>query len=873
MLNSVIVKIVEFCVRRRWIVLVFGILLAGAAAAYDVARFSITTDTENLIARDLPWRQRQADFAKAFPEKEILAVVTARTPEDAEQATNALEGALSKRTDLFRSVVQPDGGKFFQRNGLMFEPLSSVKGSMAGLSSADVLVGTLAADPSLRGVMKALDFAAEGVQGGEIKIDQLVWPLSLADKTLSDVLAGRPTTFSWQTLVQGAQPQAAQLRHFIEVQPILNFSALQPGRKATDGIHQVAADLNLGEKFGATVQLTGAVPLDDDQFSVIRQSALRDTLTALLGTLIILWLALRSWKLVVAVYFSVMVGLAVTAALGLALVGAFNLLSIAFFVLFVGLGVDFGIQFSVRYRSERHKCGELQESLRRAAREVAAPLTLAAAATAVAFFSFLPTSYKGLSELGLIAGCGMLVAFLCSITLVPAMLAVLAPPGETAPVGFRSLGPLDDFLQRHRMAVIVGTFLVVIAGAPLLLRLPIDFNPISLQDPHAASVVTYRELQGNPLTSGTDAEVLAGSLAEADTIANHLAALPEVLRTLTLNSFVPDDQEQKLAVIKAAAARLRTALDPKREPAPSDKDTVVAIGSTAADLLKIAGAATGPGAEAARQVSASLTRLAQSDVTTRKRAESAFVPSLVYDLQRLRGSLDPQLVTISNLPPALVRDWLLPDGRARLQVLPKGDAGNDDVLRKFAISVMTAEPTATGPAISLYESGRTVIDAFIEAGAVALAAIAILLLVALRRLTDVLLTLIPLLLAGAVTLEICALTHTVINFANIIALPLLLGVGVALKIYYILAWREGKTGLLESSLTRAVIFSAMTNAVAFGSMWASSYPGLSSMGKMMALALLCTMAAAVLFQPVLMGPPRQARTASRSVGLVPDAAE
>ena len=97
---------------------------------------------------------------------------------------------------------------------------------------------------------------------------------------------------------------------------------------------------------------------------------------------------------------------------------------------------------------------------------------------------------------------------------------------------------------------------------------------------------------------------------------------------------------------------------------------------------------------------------------------------------------------------------------------------------------------------------------------------------------------------GVVTLEICVLTGTALNFANIIALPLLLGVGVAFKIYYILAWREGKTGLLQSSLTRAVIFSAMTNAVAFGSMWSSSYPGMSSMGKMMALALLCTMAAA-----------------------------
>jgi predicted RND superfamily exporter protein len=300
---------------------------------------------------------------------------------------------------------------------------------------------------------------------------------------------------------------------------------------------------------------------------------------------------------------------------------------------------------------------------------------------------------------------------------------------------------------------------------------------------------------------------------------------------------------------------------------------VDAIRSTAEDLSKVAGAASGPGAQAARHVSELLTRLAQSDTAMRKSAEAAVVPSLIYDLDRLRNSLNPQLVTLQTLPSDLVRSWLLPDGRARVQVLPKGDPSNDDVLRRFATSVMAAEPSATGPAISLYQSGRTVIGAFIEAGALALAAITILLLIALRRVTDVLLTLTPLLLAGAVTLELCALTGTAINFANIIALPLLLGVGVAFKIYYIMAWREGKTGLLQSSLTRAVIFSALTNAVAFGSMWSSSYPGLSSMGKMMALALLCTMAAAVLFQPVLMGPPRQARASRPATGLLPHAAE
>jgi predicted RND superfamily exporter protein len=146
--------------------------------------------------------------------------------------------------------------------------------------------------------------------------------------------------------------------------------------------------------------------------------------------------------------------------------------------------------------------------------------------------------------------------------------------------------------------------------------------------------------------------------------------------------------------------------------------------------------------------------------------------------------------------------------------------------------------------------------AFFEAGAWALGSIAILLWLALRRLGDVVLTLVPLLLAGAVTLEICVLIGMPLNFANIIALPLLLGIGVAFKIYYVMAWRAGRTKLLQSSLTRAVIFSAATTATAFGSLWFSSHPGTSSMGKLLALSLFCTLAAAVLFQPALMGRPR-----------------
>jgi hopanoid biosynthesis associated RND transporter like protein HpnN len=871
MVNSAIVRLVDYCARHRWTVVVAGTLIMLLAFAFDAAKFSINTDVEGLISQDLPWHQRQVEMSRAFPQKGISVVVKAPTAENAELATNALAERLSKQPDLFPLVGQPDSGEFFERNGFLFGSPAEVRKSAEGLMQALPVMGTLASDTSLRGVMKALSFAAEGVRRGKLKLEQLSWPLSLADRTLKDVLAGKPAAFSWEELLQGHKLRPDELRHFINVQPALDFSQLQPGQKATEGIRRAAADLDLRGKFGATIDLTGQVPMNDEQFSVIRHSAVRDTLAAVLGVLIILWLALRSWKIILSVFFSLMVGLAATAAIGLAMVGSFNLISIAFFVLFVGLGVDFGIQFAVRYRTERYEHDGLHQALRWAARKAGNPLALAAAATAVGFFSFLPTSYRGLSELGLIAGCGMLIAFFCSITLVPAMLALLDPPGERAPMGFRSLAPVDDFLQRHRIAVVAGTILVVLAGTPLLLHLPFDFNPVNLQSPESASVRTYRELQSDPQTSGNSAEVLAPSLEQANAVAKRLAALPEVSRVLTLSSFIPSDQEQKIAALKAASQRLGAALNPPRQqPAPTDQDNVAAIQNAAEDLSRASGRANSAEAETARRVSGLLKQLAAADALVRAKAEAALLPALVHDLERLRKSLTPELVTAKTLPADLVRAWVLPDGRARVQAMPKGDANNTEVLRDFATAILAAEPSAAGAAVSYYESGKTITNAFLQAGLLALAAIAILLAVALRRWTDVLLTLVPLVLAGLVTLEVCVLDDLPLNFANIIALPLLLGVGVAFKIYYIMAWRAGKTGLLQSTLTRAVVFSAMTNAIAFGSMWSSSYPGMSSMGKLMALALLCTMAAAVLFQPVLMGRPRQALPAS---GTMPDLRE
>ena len=238
-------------------------------------------------------------------------------------------------------------------------------------------------------------------------------------------------------------------------------------------------------------------------------------------------------------------------------------------------------------------------------------------------------------------------------------------------------------------------------------------------------------------------------------------------------------------------------------------------------------------------------------------ATRAFVEPLTQDLADLRGLLRPEPVTRDSLPENLVADWVAADGHERVEAIPKGDSNDNATLQKFARAVLSVEPTATGQAIETLAWGETIIRAFLEAAGWALLAISLLLWIVLRRVGDVLLTLVPLVVAALMTLEICAMSGFALNHANIIALPVLLGVGVAFKIYYIMAWRRGQTDFLQSALTRAVFFSALLTATAFGSLWLSTHPGTSTMGKLLALSLACTLVSAVLFQPALMGEPRR----------------
>jgi hopanoid biosynthesis associated RND transporter like protein HpnN len=486
-------------------------------------------------------------------------------------------------------------------------------------------------------------------------------------------------------------------------------------------------------------------------------------------------------------------------------------------------------------------------------------LALAAFATMAGFYAFLPTTYRGVSELGEIAGTGMLIAFAASITILPALLAVIKPPAEKEPVGYKFLAPVDDFIERHRYVIVIGTLAVAIAGTPLLRNLHFDFNPLNLDSQKTEAVSTVLDLMKDPETDTQTISVLEPDLAGADRVAEKLRALPNVARVTTLSSLVPDDQDKKLAIIGSGKAALGPTLNPAAplDP-PADSDEVDSIRRAAAAFQRVAGTATGQGADDARRFVDLANKLADAAPDVRRRATDVLVPPLKTTLATLRDSLEASHITLDTVPTALKALYLsTTTGQARAEAAPRGDPNDNANMIEFSKEVQTVAPKATGQPVSIQEAGKTVKEAFIEAGIIALSSIFVILWIVLRRVGDVLLTLVPLLLAGLVTLEITVLIDMPLNFANIIALPLLLGLGVAFKIYFVMAWRAGTKKLLQSSLTRAVFWSALTTATAFGSLWASHHPGTSSMGKLMALALVCTLCAAILFQPALMGPPRK----------------
>ena len=858
MLSLLLSRVAAWCARRAAVTAVVALLMAGAGVWAVHARLGVDTDTGNLFSGSLPWKRTQAAMRAAFPQNEDLLaiVVDSAVPEVAEQTAKALALALSFDRTHFQSVRQPDVSPYFDRVGLMFLDPKALGTLLDQTVDAQPFLGQLAADPSLRGLAGALALLAQGVDAGA-DLRSFKAPLEGFHTALAAAAAGHPAPLSWQRLLSGPLTSLAGPYRFVLAKPVLDYGDIQPGAAATAAVREQAAKLPFVHDGTARVRITGSVALDDDEFASVEQGMVGGLVGSLFVMVGLLFLALGTWRVIVPVVLTLLLGLILTAAFAALAVGTLDLVSVAFAVLFVGLAVDFGIQFSARFREAEIDEPGLVPAVGLATRRAGAQILVAAAATAAGFLAFTPTSFRGVAQLGLIAGVGMLIAFACTMTALPALFGLFRPRALGAEGGYAWARPVDRWVVRWRRPVLWGSAGLALVGMALLGQVQFDSDPLHTKNQSTESVRTLNDLAADPVTNPYTIDVLMPSAVAAAELAPRLKMLPTVDDVLTLDSLVPDEQDVKLPLIADAAGLLLPTLAAAPTSAPP----------TAAEMHKaVADAAAAIGAVAPKLAADDPLRLVAADLRTladvpdaRLMAASAALTEFLPDtLQRLRTALAATPVTRADVPPALARDWVTPDGRAKMQVLPKREvAANNAGLHRFVAEVSAVAPEAGGSAVTIVRSTDTIITAFRDAAGYAVAAIAVILILALRRWLDTLLVLAPLLLSSLITVIVAAVLPLTLNFANIIALPLLLGVGVSFNVYFVMGWRAGRTRPLSSATARAVLFSALTTATAFGALALSAHPGTSSLGKLLLLSLGSTLLTTMVFVPALLASVRR----------------
>jgi len=845
--------LVACAVRWPWLVIVVGLALAGWGVHYTAQHIAIDTDTGDMIDPKLPHRQASRALDEAFPHLpgDVVVYAEAAHAGDADDAADALAAALRARPDIAQTLSQPGGGEFFARQGLLYLSVDELWALDDKLADAAPLLGTLAEDASLRGLFETLSLGLDEADdpAAQASLARLFERVSGA---LERYAAGDTTPIRWRDELFTQDEQGGPARAFVLIQPALTDTSFQPAQAAIEALHALVAELQ--PTFPqARLRITGPEPMNGEELVTVAEDAnLTTGLSFAFVALVLVW-GLRRGGLVLAVLVTLACGLVLTAAFAAGFVGSLNLISVCFAVLFIGMGVDFGIQFVLRYQEESGHGVARADALLAAARGVGGALILAAVGAAISFFAFVPTSYKGLAQLGIISSCSMAIALFANLTLLPALLVLLpAPKARPAKAVCREPG----FVARRRKPILVVSALLTVLSLALLPHARFDLNPLNLKDPQSPAVRAFKDLASAPGASPYTIQVLAPSLAAADAAATRIAQLPEVDKAVTLSSYVAAEQGEKLEIIDGMRMSLGALMEATPLPPPGVDEEKAAVDAFAAKLAAAQIDEPTLAAAAARLDGALAALRARGDWPDRALPviRGMLLGDLPRTLVRLRGLLDAEAFAAADLPDDLRAHYLAADGRARIEVFPSADLNDNGAMRRFARAVQALEPAATGAPIELVAGSDAVIDSCVRASLGALLVTLVMHIVVLRGVVDALLVSAPLVLAMLLTVATSVLFRFPFNFANIIALPLLIGLNNAYGAYLVVRRQhaDGIDTLLDSSTPRAVLFSGLTAIASFGTLGVSKHPGMAGMGILIALSLSYALICALLMLPALM---------------------
>ena len=420
--------------------LVLILCATGVLLFFTIRNFKVNTDLTGMLSNDLPFRQVLLKFHEEFPRlvRPIVVVVEGNSPEQARQARNALAGHLRRENTLFSSVYAPGDDPFFDKNGLLYLSPEALEQQADNLAEMQPFLALLSHDFSLSGLFTILE---QVVNQDDISIKnnaRLIRLFNDLGQTFHMVGQGKNYHMSWQDLMLEKSDTSPE-NQFILLQTIVDPQIKNPAKHSIKAVRQAAAELHLKQNYGVTISITGTPVVNYDDMRSVRTDITLASLISFVLVGIILYLGLGSFRLVFSGLATLMTGLVWTIGFAILVIGQLNMISVTFVVLFIGLGIDFSIQISLRYKEFFAAGKDHGQAIAEAVNATFNTLLICTISTAIGFYVFVPTAYIGVSELGLISGTGMFFILFANLTMLPTLMNLI-PAKTTYPVPFKVAG-------------------------------------------------------------------------------------------------------------------------------------------------------------------------------------------------------------------------------------------------------------------------------------------------------------------------------------------------------------------------------------------------------------------------------------------------
>ncbi len=857
---SVAARILEwqgcFITRYAWLIVCSALLLTGLSIYYAKDHLGVNNNSSEMLSPDLPFQQNTKRLETAFPQdtNAIIFVVDTQTPEETAITANKLLARLNNQTNSFESSYIPEDNAFFRQQAFLYLTNEELDKLATNLTDAQPFIGYLAQNHHLQGLFHILTEALENKDS--VISHSLPALLTSISTAISKTAKNENHHISWQEILN-PNSQSNKTRRIVITKPKLNFLSMMPVDVAIEKARAVSSELML-EMPGSNIRITGDIALQHEELEDIGEGAVLSGIGSLILVLLILFRCFRSIKLLLATLITLLMGLTLTAGFAAVAIGHLNVISVSFAALYIGLGVDFAIHMNLHYRDEIVNKHSNHLSIKKALHSVGFSLFLCALTTSIGFFAFIPTDYVGVSELGLISGVSMFIGLLVSLLVLPALLTLFKlkhaqPFYQPTQASFLQTLPF-----RYKKTIRIGTVLLTFACLFAIPYITFNSNPIDMRNPKAASVTTFKDL----LKSKTDSPYALYALSDNQEQARHTAArleqLPSVHGAVSLESLVATDQEDKLYTIEDLAMILGPQLSQFNSTlAASDTITVLSqFNTTLYTLLENRTTSINP------QILLDLRSSIDTFINTSNQStepgilaqslDNNILGLLPYTINTLSQGLSAYEFGLADLPAAIRLQWLSPAGLYRIMIMPEQDLNIPANLKQFTKEVQSIDPKAVGMPVGEMASGEAVVNAFQQAFSAALFIITLLLLFILKSIKKTLLVIGPLILAGLLTCTVNIFLGIPFNFANIIALPLLLGMGVDSGIHIMHCLHENLDEgqhLLQTSTARGVTFSSFTTMSSFISLALIPHFGISSMGITLAVGISFTLICTLIILP------------------------